>query len=81
MDFFDGLAYYFFILIPVSVKKQLGSGFRGLLDPESDFWPDPDSMQCCGAGPTLTGTGSGSREKNFYPNLKKKNSVLKNRRR
>ena len=24
--------------------KQLGSGFRGLLDPDSDFWLDVDLM-------------------------------------
>ena len=34
-----------FILSPGIVKKQFGSGsrFRGLLNPDSDFLPDPDS--------------------------------------
>ena len=38
MDFFDGLAYYFFILIPVSAKKNSLDP-----DPDSVFLPDPDS--------------------------------------
>ena len=35
-----------FILIPGSVQKQLGSGsgFRILLDPDTEFWQDPYSM-------------------------------------
>ena len=49
---FDGKSYIFAIFshffkyfhFPVSVKKQLGSGFRGLLDPDGGFWLDPGSM-------------------------------------
>ena len=33
---------YNYVIILNCVKKKLGSGFRSLLDPDSDFWLDPD---------------------------------------
>ena len=39
-----GKSFKTVLFIPGSVKKQLGYGFCGLLDPDPDFCLDPDKL-------------------------------------